>query len=63
MPYKQMMSEMSNTLGIGLNSVRNTVSEYKLTGTVSSPNKKRNMKCLFEKIDDKWVDRNGAKST
>jgi len=40
-----------------LNSVRNTVSEYKLTGTVSSPNKKRNMKCLFENIDD--LDRNG----
>ncbi|XP_060855056.1 uncharacterized protein LOC132932705 [Metopolophium dirhodum] len=59
MPYRQMMSEMSTTLGIGLNSVRNTVSEYKLTGTVSSPNKKRNKKCLFEKIDD--LDRNGLR--
>jgi len=51
MPYKQIMSKISNTLCIGLNSVRNIISEYKLTGTISSPNKKQNKKCLVEKID------------
>jgi hypothetical protein len=31
---------MSQTLGIGLNSGRYTISEYKLTGIVTYPNKK-----------------------
>ncbi|KAL4101079.1 hypothetical protein QTP88_021099 [Uroleucon formosanum] len=54
-----MMAEMSKTLGIGLNSVRTTISEYKSTGTVKSPNKKRSKKCLFDKIDD--LDRNALR--
>ena len=59
MPYKQMMSEISQTLGIGLNSVRKIISEYKSTGTVASPIKKRSKKCLFDKIDD--LDRNALR--
>lgn len=59
MPYKQMMSEISQSLGIGLNSVRKIISEYKSTGTVASPNKKRSKKCLFDKIDD--LDRNALR--
>ncbi|KAL4126161.1 hypothetical protein QTP88_010387 [Uroleucon formosanum] len=59
MPYKQMMSKISETLGIGLNSVRKIISEYKSTGTVASPTKTRNKKCLFDKIDD--LDRNALR--
>ncbi|KAL4104685.1 hypothetical protein QTP88_019968 [Uroleucon formosanum] len=59
MQYRVMMAEMSKTLGIGLNSVRTTISEYKSTGTVKSPNKKRSKKCLFDKIDD--LDRNALR--
>lgn len=56
MPYKQMITEISQTLGIGHNSVSAIISEYRNTGTVTSPNKSRNKKCLFENIDD--LDRN-----
>ncbi|KAL4085236.1 hypothetical protein QTP88_027095 [Uroleucon formosanum] len=59
MQYRVMIAEMSKTLGIGLNSVRTTISEYKSTGTVKSPNKKRSKKCLFDKIDD--LDRNALR--
>ncbi|KAL4112125.1 hypothetical protein QTP88_015973 [Uroleucon formosanum] len=59
MPYKQMMSKISETLGIGLNSVRKIISEYKSTETVASPTKTRNKKCLFDKIDD--LDRNALR--
>lgn len=52
MPYKELMNEISRTLGIGYNSVCTTISEYKTTGTVSSPNKTRSKKSLFDKIDD-----------
>lgn len=57
MPYKQIMSEISQTLGIGLNSVRKIISEYKSTGTVASPNKKRSKKCLLD-VD---LDRNALR--
>ncbi|XP_008184551.1 uncharacterized protein LOC103309835 [Acyrthosiphon pisum] len=59
MQYNVMMAEISKTLGIGLNSVRKIISEYKTTGSVKSPNKKRSKKCLFEKIDD--LDRNALR--
>jgi len=59
MQYRVMMAEMSQTLGFGLNSVRNTISEYKSTGIVKSPNKKCNKKCIFDKIDD--LDRNALR--
>jgi len=59
MPYRQSMSKISKTLGIGLNSVRKIVSEYNSTGTVASPTKTRNKKCLLDKIDD--LDRNALR--
>lgn len=59
MPYKELMNEISRMLGIGYNSVCTTISEYKTTGTVSSPNKKRCKKSLFDKIDD--LDRNALR--
>lgn len=51
-PYNQMIAEITQTSGIGHNSVCSIISEYRNTGTVTSPNKTRNKKCLFEKIDD-----------
>lgn len=59
MPYKKMVAEISQTSGIGLNSVCSTISEYRKTGAVTSPNKARNKKCLFDIIDD--LDRNGLR--
>lgn len=47
-----MISEISQTSGIGHNSVSSIISEYRNTGTVTSPNKTRNKKCLFDQIDD-----------
>lgn len=46
MPYKEMVSEISRVSGIGRNSVISIISEYRKCGTVSSPNKTRNKKCL-----------------
>lgn len=59
MPYKQSMNEISRTLGISYNSVCSTTSKHKTTGTVTSPNKKRSKKCLFDKIDD--LDKNALR--
>lgn len=56
MPYKEMIAEILHISGIGRNSVISIISEYKKCGTVSSPNKTRNRKCLFDKIDE--LDRN-----
>lgn len=52
MPYKQMIAKISHASGIGHNSVSTIISEYRNTGSVSSPNRTRNKKCLFDKIDD-----------
>jgi len=59
MSLRQMVHEISQTSGIGRNSVNSIVSEYKTTGTVTSPNKTRNKKCPFDKIDD--LDRNALR--
>lgn len=58
-PYKEMMVEISNITGIGRNSIVSIISEYKKTGTVTSPNKTRNKKCLFDSIDN--LDRNALR--
>ena len=58
--YRGMMADILETFGIGLNSVRKIISEYKSAGTVTSRNKKRSKKCLFDKIDD--LDRNAFTS-
>lgn len=54
-----MMHEISQTTGIGRNSVCSIISEYKTTRTVTSPNKTHNKKCLFDKIND--MDRNALR--
>lgn len=58
-PYKEIIFEISNSTGIGRNSIVSIISEYKKTGTVTSPNKTRNKKCLFDYIDD--LDRNALR--
>lgn len=59
MPYKEMMVEISNSSGIGRNSIASIISEYKKTGNVTSPIRTRNKKCLFDQIDD--LDRNALR--
>lgn len=59
MPYKEMVAEISRVSGIGRTSVISIISEYKKCGTVSSPNKTRNKKCLFDNIDK--LDRNAVR--
>lgn len=46
------MKRISDTLGIGLNKVQTTVSEYNRIKTVTSPNRKRKRAGVVEKIDD-----------
>lgn len=43
---------MSKESGVGLGTVRATVSEYKKSGTVSSPNKKKVRPTILEKVND-----------
>lgn len=50
--YRDLMKRISDTLGIGLNKVQTTVSEYNQTKTVTSPNRKRNRPGVVDKIDD-----------
>ncbi|XP_025206090.1 uncharacterized protein LOC112602300 [Melanaphis sacchari] len=52
MQNKQIMHNISQTSGIGLNSVYSIISKYRKTGTVTSPKNKRNKKCLFNKISN-----------
>ncbi|XP_026821732.1 uncharacterized protein LOC113560174 [Rhopalosiphum maidis] len=46
------MKRISDTLGIGLNKVQTTVSEYNQTKIVTSPNRRRNKPGVVDKIDD-----------
>jgi len=41
MKYKPMILEINQTTGIGRQTICSTISEYRRTGTVSSPNKKK----------------------
>ena len=50
--YRDLMKRISDTLGIGLNKVQTTVSEYNQTKTLTSPNRKRNRPGVVDKIDD-----------
>lgn len=59
MAYKLIIAKISKTSGIGHNSALSFISEYKNTGTVTSPNMISNKKCLFDKIDD--LDRNALR--
>jgi len=57
--YDDMITNISQTTGIGSQTISRTIAEYKRTKTVSSPNKKRTKKSLFDKIDD--LDRNALR--
>lgn len=46
---KLMVNEISKTVGMGRTSINSIITEYKTTGTVTSPNKTRCKKCLFDK--------------
>ncbi|KAL4154004.1 hypothetical protein QTP88_001837 [Uroleucon formosanum] len=59
--YRPMISEISRLTGIGRETIINTISEYRQTGNVTSPQKKRTRTTLFDKIDD--MDRNGIRQT
>ncbi|KAL4121045.1 hypothetical protein QTP88_013630 [Uroleucon formosanum] len=54
--YKVLMESLSKTTGIGLRAIKATVSEYKKTGTVKSPQKsparKKNCPTIDHKIDE-----------
>lgn len=52
MSLRQMVHRIMNMSGIGSNSIYSIISEYKTNGSVTSPNKTRNKKCLFDKIED-----------
>ncbi|XP_050066712.1 uncharacterized protein LOC126555847 [Aphis gossypii] len=54
-----MITSIARTTGIGSQTISRTIAEYKRTKTVSSPNKKRTKKSLFDKIDD--LDRNALR--
>ncbi|XP_016656461.1 uncharacterized protein LOC107882156 isoform X2 [Acyrthosiphon pisum] len=61
MKYRPMILEINQTTGIGRQTICSTISEYRRTGSVSSPNKKRNRSSLLsqtssQKPDD--LDRN-----
>ncbi|XP_060880057.1 uncharacterized protein LOC132951981 [Metopolophium dirhodum] len=47
MKYKPMILRINQTTGIGRQTICSTISEYRRTGTVSSPNKKRNRSSLL----------------
>jgi len=52
MKYREMMKHISLTLGIGLNKIQTTISEYNRTKTVTSPNRRRIRASIIDKIDD-----------
>lgn len=50
MKYIDLMMSLSTDTGIGLRTIRSTVKEYKETGVVSSPNKKKYDLQLLKKL-------------
>lgn len=50
--YRQMITELSKTSGIGQRTISMTLSEYKKQGTVSSPNRKKKRSTVVENVDD-----------
>lgn len=57
--YKPMIANISTITDLGHETVIYTISDYRQTENVTSPNKKYKRTTLFEKIDD--VDRNGIR--
>lgn len=52
MLYNNMLKKLSKTSGLGTKTISNTISQYKRTKTVMSPNKQSVKPSVFEKIDD-----------
>jgi len=50
--YKDLMQALSTETGIGIRSIKNTISEYKRSGVVKSPNKQKVRPNTHDKIDD-----------
>lgn len=50
--YKELIKNISQTTGVGLRTICTLISEYKRTGQVSSPNKKKCRPKVDEKFDD-----------
>lgn len=50
--YKELMASISSDSGIGLRTVKSTISEYKNTGECKSPNKTKIRPTVNDKIDD-----------
>ncbi|CAI6364940.1 unnamed protein product [Macrosiphum euphorbiae] len=57
--YMDIINRIRELIGLGRDTIRNTISEYKTTKIVSSPNRKRLKASLFEKIHD--LDRTGLR--
>lgn len=52
MKFREMITHISESLGIGYHTVRKTISDYKNSKCVKSPNRKRNKPGVVDKIDD-----------
>lgn len=52
MKYRPMVKELSTQTGIGKTTIENTISEYKRTGNVTSPNRKKPRVKLFNKLTE-----------
>jgi len=50
--YKELINIISQTTGVGLNTICSTLSEYKKTKTVTSPNKKKIRQKINEMLDN-----------
>jgi len=59
--YVDIINRIRELTGLGRDTIRNTISQYKMTKTVSSPNRTRVNASLFEKIDD--LNRTGLRWT
>ncbi|XP_076292731.1 uncharacterized protein LOC143214972 [Lasioglossum baleicum] len=55
MKYKQLVEYLSKQTGIGRSTVVKTLSEYRSTGIVTSPNKKRARPNILEKMSDEHL--------
>lgn len=52
MKFREMITNISKTTGIGYHTVRKTIAEYKTTKCVKLPNRKRQKPGVVDKIDD-----------
>ncbi|XP_026672914.1 uncharacterized protein LOC108629203 isoform X2 [Ceratina calcarata] len=53
--YKSMIIELMKETGIGKTTIQKTISEYKSTGRVTSPNRTRPRVKIFQKLSDEEV--------